>query len=250
MIQNDLQRLRWKILDEALRDPVTEYFMGERTKTNETGNTRSLIHYVNTRLKAVNREFSCSKRMLQNDVAYFQQKGARLEPRFRRGHKRILRYINLAWKNPLLKAASFLNYDEEPVAPPQAEAQPQVAAQLQTAPQPMQPAQLMLPDGPLTAVTLRITSDEDAIRQQLGNPAVLQRSTDIKSGSVTIQVEVPMSDVLQNVILGFGLKAEALAPERLRENLRQTIAAMQKCYKKEVAAPKTSIQGDLFGDFF
>ena len=108
MIQNDLQRLRWMILDEALRDPVMEYFMGERTKTNETGNTRSLIHYVNTRLKAVNRDFSCSKRMLQNDVAYFVQKGARLEPRFRRGHKRILRYINLEWKNPLLKAASFL----------------------------------------------------------------------------------------------------------------------------------------------
>ena len=41
MIQNDLQRLRWMILDEALRDPVMEYFMGERTKTNETGNTRS-----------------------------------------------------------------------------------------------------------------------------------------------------------------------------------------------------------------
>ena len=43
MIQNDLQRLRWMILDEALRDPEMEYFMGERTKTNETGNTRSLI---------------------------------------------------------------------------------------------------------------------------------------------------------------------------------------------------------------
>ena len=65
------------ILDEALRDPEMEYFMGERTKTNETGNTRSLIHYVNQRLKAVNRDFKCSKRMLQNDVAYFVQKGAK-----------------------------------------------------------------------------------------------------------------------------------------------------------------------------
>lgn len=109
MIINDLQRLRWKILDEALRDPVMEYFMGERTKTNETGNTRSLIHYVNQRLKAVNREWSTSKRMLQNDVNYFQEKGARLEPRFRRGHKRILRYINLEWKNPLLRPAKGMN---------------------------------------------------------------------------------------------------------------------------------------------
>lgn len=109
MIINDLQRLRWQILDEALRDPVMEYFMGERTKTNETGNTRSLIYYVNQRLKAVNREWSTSKRMLQNDVNYFQEKGARLEPRFRRGHKRILRYINLEWKNPLLRPAKGIN---------------------------------------------------------------------------------------------------------------------------------------------
>ena len=53
MIQNDLQRLRWQFLDEALRDPVLEFFMGERTATNETGNTRSLIYYVNKRLKEV-----------------------------------------------------------------------------------------------------------------------------------------------------------------------------------------------------
>ena len=101
MIQNDLQRLRWMILDEALRNPEIEFFMGERTKTNETATMRSLIYYVNQRLKEVNREFKCSKRMLQNDLAFFVQKGAKLEPRFRRGHKRILRYINLEWKNPL-----------------------------------------------------------------------------------------------------------------------------------------------------
>ena len=74
MIQNDLQRLRWQFLDEALRDPVLEYFMGERTATNETGNTRSLIYYVNKRLKEVNRDWSCSKRMLQNDVDFFKKK--------------------------------------------------------------------------------------------------------------------------------------------------------------------------------
>ena len=229
MIQNDLQRLRWMILDEALRDPVMEYFMGERTKTNETGNTRSLIHYVNTRLKAVNRDFSCSKRMLQNDVAYFQQKGARLEPRFRRGHKRILRYINLQWKNPLLKAAAFLNYDKEP------------------APAPPVPA---LPEGPLTAVTLRISGDEEAVRLRLGSPAILQRSSDSKTNSVTIQVELPMSDALQNVILGFGTDVEVLAPENLREDIRQTIGTLQKLYKKDTSAAKKSVQGDLFEGLF
>lgn len=229
MIQNDLQRLRWMILDEALRDPVMEYFMGERTKTNETGNTRSLIHYVNTRLKAVNRDFSCSKRMLQNDVAYFQQKGARLEPRFRRGHKRILRYINLQWKNPLLKAAAFLNYDKEP------------------APASAVPA---LPEGPLTAVTLRISGDEEAVRLRLGSPAILQRSSDSKTNSVTIQVELPMSDALQNVILGFGTDVEVLAPENLREDIRQTIGTLQKLYKKDTSAAKKSVQGDLFEGLF
>ena len=231
MIQNDLQRLRWMILDEALRDPQTEYFMGERTKTNETGNTRSLIHYVNTRLKAVNREFSCSKRMLQNDVAYFVQKGARLEPRFRRGHKRILRYINLDWKNPLLKAASFLKYDNEP------------ASSLPLAP-------CSLPDGPMTAITLRISKDEEAIRLRLGNPEILGRSTDSKTKSVTIQVELPMSTALQNVVLGMGTDVEVLAPESFREDLRQTIAALQKLYKKDNSSSKKSVQGDLFEGLF
>ena len=226
MIQNDLQRLRWMILDEALRDPEMEYFMGERTKTNEIGNTRSLIHYVNTRLKAVNREFSCSKRMLQNDVAFFVQKGARLEPRFRRGHKRILRYINLDWKNPLLKAASFLRYDSSPV---------EVAA---------------LPDGPLTPVTLRISEGEDGVRAKLGNPEVLQRSTDSKTKTVTIQVELPMSDALLNVILGLGTNVEVLAPESLREDLRQAISSLQKVYKKEASASKRPVQGDLFEGLF
>ena len=228
MIQNDLQRLRWMILDEALRDPVMEYFMGERTKTNETGNTRSLIHYVNTRLKAVNREFSCSKRMLQNDVAYFVQKGARLEPRFRRGHKRILRYINLEWKNPLLKAASFLKYDNE------------------SAPA----SSYSLPDGPVTPVTLRISKGEEAVRFHLGNPEVIGRNTDSKTGSVTLQVELPMSVALQYVILGFGTDVEVLAPESFREDLRQTIAALQKLYKKDNSSSKKSVQGDLFEGLF
>lgn len=226
MIQNDLQRLRWMILDEALRDPVMEYFMGERTKTNETGNTRSLIHYVNQRLKAVNRDFSCSKRMLQNDVAYFQKKGARLEPRFRRGHKRILRYINLNWKNPLLKAASFLNYEGSEAPAP------------------------ALPDGPLVPVTLRIMAREEEVRSRLGNTEVLQRSTDTKSGSVTLQAELPMSHELHCFLLSFGTDVEVLAPETLRDEVRQTVAALQKLYKKETAAAKKSVQGDLFDGLF
>ena len=226
MIQNDLQRLRWMILDEALRDPEMEYFMGERTKTNETGNTRSLIHYVNQRLKAVNREFSCSKRMLQNDVAFFVQKGARLEPRFRRGHKRILRYINLEWKNPLLKAASFLRYDGNPV-------------EVTT-----------LPDGPLTPITLRISNDEAVVRAKLGNPEVLQRSTDSKTNTVTIQVELPMSETLQNVVLGLGTDVEVLAPESLREDLRQAISSLQRIYRKETSTSKKPVQGDLFEGLF
>ena len=226
MIQNDLQRLRWMILDEALRDPVMEYFMGERTKTNETGNTRSLIHYVNQRLKAVNRDFSCSKRMLQNDVAYFQKKGARLEPRFRRGHKRILRYINLNWKNPLLKAAAFLNYEGSEAPAP------------------------ALPDGPLVPVTLRIMAREEEVRSKLGNPEVLQRSTDTKSGSVALQAELPMSHELHCFLLSFGTDVEVLAPETLRDEVRQTVAALQKLYKKETAAAKKSVQGDLFDGLF
>ena len=226
MIQNDLQRLRWMILDEALRDPVMEYVMGERSRTNETGNTRSLIHYVNQRLKAVNRDFSCSKRMLQNDVAYFQKKGARLEPRFRRGHKRILRYINLNWKNPLLKAASFLNYEGSEAPAP------------------------ALPDGPLVPVTLRIMAREEEVRSRLGNPEVLQRSTDTKSGSVTLQAELPMSHELHCFLLSFGTDVEVLAPETLRDEVRQTVAALQKLYKKETAAAKKSVQGDLFDGLF
>ena len=226
MIQNDLQRLRWMILDEALRDPEMEYFMGERTKTNETGNTRSLIYYVNQRLKAVNRDFKCSKRMLQNDVGFFVQKGAKLEPRFRRGHKRILRYVNLEWKNPLLKAASFLKYEACPAETP------------------------ALPDGPMTPITLRISSGEETVRFKLGNPEVLQRSSDSKTKSVTLQVELPFSKELENLILALGTDVEVLAPESLREDIRQTIASLQKLYKKETASPRKTVQGDLFEGLF
>lgn len=232
MIVNDLQRLRWQILDEALRDPVMEYFMGERTKTNETGNTRSLIYYVNKRLKAVNRNYSCSKRMLQNDVNLFQEKGGRLEPRFRRGHKRILRYINLEWKNPLLRPARSLMTEQEEAVPVQSTFAGPLA------------------QGTQAAVTLRIAGDTEPLMQLLGNPEVLQRQADVKSGSTTLTLELDLSPALQAMF--FGLEGvEVLAPESLRDNYRQRLAAAQKAYGQQ-AQPKQKKeeQLSLFDDLF
>ena len=99
-------------------------------------------------------------------------------------------------------------------------------------------------------VTLRINKDEEAVRLRLGNPEILGRNTDSKTGIVTIQVELPMSVALQNVILGMGTDIEVLAPESLRDDLRQTIAALQKLYKKETSASKKPVQGDLFEGLF
>ena len=102
----------------------------------------------------------------------------------------------------------------------------------------------------MTAVTLRISREEDAVRAKLGNPEVLQRSTDSKTNSVTIQVELPMSDALLNVVLGLGTGVEVLAPESFREELRQTISTFQKLYKKETSGAKKTVQGDLFEGLF
>lgn len=229
MIQNDLQRLRWQFLDEALRDPVMEFFMGERTATNETGNTRSLIYYVNKRLKEVNRNWSCSKRMLQNDVVFFKKKGARLMPSFRRGHKRILRYVNLEWKNPLLRTSLGLDVarDQENTCsiPPLAE-------------------------GPLTSINIRIAVDlEQNLLTRLLNPEVRQRQTNAQEGNVTIQVKVPMSDDISRIVLSYGVEIEVLGPATFRNKIRRTINEMQKLYKKESSAETSQpVQGDLFGD--
>lgn len=228
MIQNDLQRLRWQFLDEALRDPVLEFFMGERTATNETGNTRSLIYYVNKRLKSVNRNWSCSKRMLQNDVVFFKKKGARLMPSFRRGHKRILRYVNLEWKNPLLRTSLGLDVAREPeetcALPP-------------------------LAQGPLTSINVRITvNQEQNLLTRLQNPKVKQRLTNVSEGYVTIQVSVPMSDDINRIVLSFGTDIEVMGPVAFRNKIRRTINDMQKLYKKETTAERaTPVQGDLFG---
>ena len=107
-----------------------------------------------------------------------------------------------------------------------------------------------LPDGPLTPVTLRIAAGEEAVRSRLGNPEVLQRSTDSKTNSVTVQVELPLSKELENLLLSMGTAVEVLAPENLRDAIRQTIAALQKLYKKETTAAKKSVQGDLFEGMF
>lgn len=229
MIQNDLQRLRWQFLDEALRDPVLEFFMGERTATNETGNTRSLIYYVNKRLKEVNRNWSCSKRMLQNDVVFFKKKGARLMPSFRRGHKRILRYINLEWKNPLLRTSLGLDVarDQETTCtlPPLAE-------------------------GPITSINVRINAQwEQELLTRLQNPEIRQRQTNAQEGTVTIQVKVPMSDDIDRIVLSYGIDIEVLGPVAFRNKIRRTVNEMQKLYKKETSAEASKpVQGDLFGD--
>ncbi len=112
MIVNDLQRLRWQILDQCLRDTEMEYFMGGQRGDRETEHIKSLLAEVNRRLREFKRTYKCSKRQLQLDVALFEKKGGRMEPRFRRGHKRILRLANLNWKNPLLRQAVSL-YEKE-----------------------------------------------------------------------------------------------------------------------------------------
>lgn len=231
MIQNDLQRLRWQFLDEALRDPVYEYFMGERTATNETGNTRSLIYYVNQRLKKVNRNWSCSKRMLQNDVTFFKKKGARLMPSFRRGHKRILRYINLEWKNPLLRTSLGVDVAVDTEAPC-------------TLPP--------LAEGPITSISLRIVADmEQLLLTRLQNPEIKQRQTNVQEGNVTIQVKVPMSKDIERIVLSYGTDIEVLGPVNFRNTIRRTVSELQKMYKKETAAESAKpVQGDLFGEMF
>lgn len=229
MIQNDLQRLRWQFLDEALRDPVLEFFMGERTATNETGNTRSLIYYVNKRLKEVNRNWSCSKRMLQNDVVFFKKKGARLMPSFRRGHKRILRYINLEWKNPLLRTSLGLDVardqDTANIMPP-------------------------LSDGPITSINVKITTRlEEEFLARLQNPEVRQRQTNVQEGNVTIQVKIPMSDDIDRIVLSYGVDIEVLGPVSFRSKIRRIVNDLQKIYKKETSAETSKpVQGDLFGE--
>ena len=166
--------------------------------------------------------------MLQNDVNYFQQKGARLEPRFRRGHKRILRYINLEWKNPLLKPAKGIAATGTTQTPVRS-----------------------LPEADLTPVSLRIAAErEQRILDELQNPEMLQRQMDAKSGTVTVQVQLPACKALVPLLLGFLTEVEVLSPAWLRDEMRSTISAMQKMYKKDVARKEEPAQQSLFGDLF
>ena len=107
-----------------------------------------------------------------------------------------------------------------------------------------------LPDGPLTPVTIRIAAGEEAVRAKLGNPEVLQRSTDSKTKSVTLQVELPLSKELEMLLLSMGTDIEVLAPENIRDDIRQTITSLQKLYKKDSASTKKTVQGDLFEGLF
>ena len=107
-----------------------------------------------------------------------------------------------------------------------------------------------MPDGKATPITFRISGDEALVRSRLGDPTVLQRSTDVEAGTVTVQLELPMSRELEYAILGLGIDVEVLAPENVREDLRQLIATLQNKYKKEAPAAKKSVQGDLFEGFF
>ena len=50
--------------------------------------------------------------------------------------------------------------------------------------------------------------------------------------------------------MSFGTAVEVLAPEGLREDLRQAIGTLQKLYKKDTSAPKKAVQGDLFEGLF
>ena len=102
----------------------------------------------------------------------------------------------------------------------------------------------------MTPVTLRITAGEEAVRAKLGNPEVLQRSSDSKTKSVTLQVELPFSKELENLIMALGTDVEVLEPESIREDIRQTIASLQKLYKKETASQRKTVQGDLFEGLF
>ena len=165
----------------------------------------------------------------KNDVTFFKKKGARLMPSFRRGHKRILRYINLEWKNPLLRTSLGLDVardtEDSFVLPP-------------------------LADGPVTSINVRISTNlEAAFLTRLQNPEVKQRQTNTQDGNVTIQVKVPMSDDIERIVLSYGTDIEVLGPVSFRSKIRRTINELQKIYKKETAAETAKpVQGDLFGE--
>ncbi len=225
MIVNDLQRLRWQIIDQALRSTDVEYYMGDKGDSEPLGVTRSLYKHVNEEVKKVNRAYKCSKRVLQNDLDLFKKKGARLEPRFRRGHRRILRYMNLEWKNPLLRGA-------QPVEV--------LINRQQTA-----------TEGPTIFLTLRILKDEDIVMSHFPQAKITQRQCD-SQGTVILQMDVPKPPRLVPLLLSLSPEVEVLTPLTLREDIREAIADLRKIYEKEKTPTHATkaVQTDLFGELF
>lgn len=193
MIVNDLQRLRWQILDECLRNTETEFFMGGPRDT-ETGNIRSLLAHVNRRLKKFNRTYKCSKRQLQLDVDLFERRGGRLEPRFRRGHKRILRYMNVNWTNPLLRQAKTL-YNQE-------------AAPL-----------------PSLASLEAVEGAETLILHLRG--AALE-----ETGREIFAINTPIDNRLKQLLWSYRADVEVLFPDELRQEMAREMQALFGIYTK------------------
>jgi hypothetical protein len=52
------------------------------------------------------------------------------------------------------------------------------------------------------------------------------------------------------LLLSMGTDIEVLAPENIRDDIRQTITSLQKLYKKDSASTKKTVQGDLFEGLF
>ncbi len=197
MIVNDLQRLRWQILDQCLRETEVEYFMGGQRGDRETEHIKSLLAEVNRRLREFKRTYKCSKRQLQLDVVLFEKKGGRLEPRFRRGHKRILRFANLNWKNPLLRQAVSL-YDDGKAAP---------------------------------ALSLL------ALSERGGTECVILRLSGMayeETGNELLRINTDITADVKRTIWSYGNDVEVLVPESLRKEIASEMLALVQRYAQAV----------------
>lgn len=194
MIVNDLQRLRWQILDECLRNTELEFYMGGPRDT-ETGNVRSLLAHVNRQLKQFKRTYKCSKRQLQLDVDLFERRGGRLEPRFRRGHKRILRYVNVKWTNPLLRQAQTLyNADTSPRQ---------------------------------TLSSLESVEGAEALVLHLRGAALEE------TGRELFAVNIPIDDGVKQLLWSYRSDVEVLFPDELRQEMAREMQALFGIYTKQ-----------------
>lgn len=193
MIVNDLQRLRWQILDECLRNTELEFFMGGPRDT-ESGNIRSLLAHVNRQLKKFNRTYKCSKRQLQLDIDLFERRGGRLEPRFRRGHKRILRYMNVNWTNPLLRQAKTLY--------------------------------------PTTTVAQQNLSSLEPVEG--ADPLVLHlRGKALEEvGREIFAINIPIDEELKQMLWSYRSDVEVLLPDELRQEMAHEMQALFALYTK------------------